>query len=348
VLGQAHRPQQRLLGLAAAFVAVLVVPAVGGADASKNADALKRENARLAHQSRSVVLGLYSLDSQLTAAQSRLSALRAQAVRLRGERASLADQLHVARAGMAISQRRLGVHLRQIYEQGDTSAIEIILGSKSLDDALTSLDNLNRTASLDKAVLAQLRGARKRLTGAAHALEARTQALAAATRSAEATAASLRQAKTERTAYVSRLATQRQLNSAQIGSLEAQARAATVRTPELTRSAPETTVAGAPTTLVAPGAVVAPGATGGRVITVSATGYALSGTTATGLPVGWGVAAVDPSVIPLGTHMTIPGYGEAVAADTGGAIVGATIDLWFPSVAQAQAWGRRTVTITLH
>jgi 3D (Asp-Asp-Asp) domain-containing protein len=97
---------------------------------------------------------------------------------------------------------------------------------------------------------------------------------------------------------------------------------------------------------------VAPAATasvaGGRTITVSATGYALSGTTATGIPVGWGVVAVDPGVIPLGTHMTIPGYGEAVAADTGGAIVGATIDLWFPSVAQAQAWGRRTVTITLH
>ena len=32
--------------------------------------------------------------------------------------------------------------------------------------------------------------------------------------------------------------------------------------------------------------------------------------------------------------MTIPGYGEAVAADTGGSIVGAAIDLWFPSVAR--------------
>ena len=52
-------------------------------------------------------------------------------------------------------------------------------------------------------------------------------------------------------------------------------------------------------------------------------------------------------MIPLGTHMTIPGYGEAVAADTGGAIVGATIDLWFPTVAQANAWGRRTVTIVV-
>jgi 3D (Asp-Asp-Asp) domain-containing protein len=43
----------------------------------------------------------------------------------------------------------------------------------------------------------------------------------------------------------------------------------------------------------------------------------------------------------------VPGYGEAVAADTGGAIRGALIDLWFPTVAAARAWGRRTVVITL-
>jgi 3D (Asp-Asp-Asp) domain-containing protein len=59
------------------------------------------------------------------------------------------------------------------------------------------------------------------------------------------------------------------------------------------------------------------------------------------------VVAVDPSVIPLGTRLTIPGYGSGVAADTGGAIQGATIDLWFPTVAQARAWGRRTVTISV-
>jgi len=81
---------------------------------------------------------------------------------------------------------------------------------------------------------------------------------------------------------------------------------------------------------------------------VSSTGYALTGITATGVPVGWGVVAVDPAVIPLGTRLTIPGYGEGVAADTGGAVRGAVIDLWFPSIAQARAWGRRTVTVTLH
>jgi 3D (Asp-Asp-Asp) domain-containing protein len=46
--------------------------------------------------------------------------------------------------------------------------------------------------------------------------------------------------------------------------------------------------------------------------------------------------------------MTIPGYGEAVAADTGGSVRGTTVDVWFPSVAQALRWGRRTVTITVH
>ena len=52
-------------------------------------------------------------------------------------------------------------------------------------------------------------------------------------------------------------------------------------------------------------------------------------------------------MIPLGTRIVVPGYGVAVAADTGGAIQGATIDLWFPTAAQAYAWGRRTVTIAV-
>jgi len=86
----------------------------------------------------------------------------------------------------------------------------------------------------------------------------------------------------------------------------------------------------------------------GRTVTVSSTGYSLAGHTATGIPVAFGVVAVDPSVIPLGTRLTIPGYGEGVAADTGSAVRGADIDLWFPTLGQARAWGRRTVTITLH
>jgi len=87
---------------------------------------------------------------------------------------------------------------------------------------------------------------------------------------------------------------------------------------------------------------------GGSRLTVETTAYALRGTTASGLPVGPGIIAVDPNVIPLGTRVYVPGYGEAVAADTGSAVKGNIIDLWMPSTSQALQWGRRTVTITVY
>jgi cystine transport system substrate-binding protein len=83
----------------------------------------------------------------------------------------------------------------------------------------------------------------------------------------------------------------------------------------------------------------------GGTMSVRATAYCLTGKTATGLPVGPGIVAVDPSVIPLGTRMTIPGYGEGVAADVGGGVAGAHIDVWMASCADAASF-TRTVTIT--
>ena len=54
-----------------------------------------------------------------------------------------------------------------------------------------------------------------------------------------------------------------------------------------------------------------------------------SGITATGTDVYQGIIATDPSVIPLGTEMYVPGYGFGTAADTGGGIIGNMIDLGY-------------------
>ncbi|GLV65335.1 cell wall-binding protein [Bacillus mycoides] len=57
--------------------------------------------------------------------------------------------------------------------------------------------------------------------------------------------------------------------------------------------------------------------------------------------------AVDEAVIPLGSTVYVEGYGTAIAGDTGSAIKGHIIDLLMPDSATANAWGRRTVKITI-
>jgi 3D (Asp-Asp-Asp) domain-containing protein len=86
----------------------------------------------------------------------------------------------------------------------------------------------------------------------------------------------------------------------------------------------------------------------GRQLTVKAYAYALRGTTATGIRVAPGVIAVDPRVIPLGTRLYVPGYGEGIAADTGGDIKGNTIDVWMSSAQAASDWGIKRITITVY
>jgi len=59
------------------------------------------------------------------------------------------------------------------------------------------------------------------------------------------------------------------------------------------------------------------------------------------------VIAVDPTVIPLGTRVWVEGYGEAIAADIGGAIKGNIIDVFIPSHEEALEWGRKTVKVRI-
>lgn len=70
-----------------------------------------------------------------------------------------------------------------------------------------------------------------------------------------------------------------------------------------------------------------------------------AGITATGAVAQRGIVAVDPDVIPLGTRVYIPGYGTAIAADTGGAINGNKIDLCMESYGEAMDFGRRSVEV---
>jgi len=282
------------------------------------------------------------------AAQTRLSALQAEAARLRGEEALLEQQIGATRRTLTTSRNVLGDDLRMLYKQGDVNALAVVLGAQSLDDAVTSLDQLSSVADESRQIVDVATQAQSRLRSLRGSLRQRIERVDAALADGRQTADALAAAHAERTAFISSLRNRQRLKAAQIAALQSAAKRVEHKSEALQAAAP---AAPSPqpisdTATAAPPPV--PAAVGARTITVTSTGYSLSGRTATGLPVGWGVVAVDPSVIPLGTRLTIPGYGEGVAADTGGAVRGATIDLWFPTPGQAGAWGRRTVAITLH
>ncbi|MEC5426012.1 ubiquitin-like domain-containing protein [Virgibacillus sp. C22-A2] len=95
---------------------------------------------------------------------------------------------------------------------------------------------------------------------------------------------------------------------------------------------------------------------GGKEYTMTASAYTAScsgcsGYTATGINLianpNMKVIAVDPSVIPLGTKVWVEGYGEAIASDTGGHIVGNRIDIHVPTKAEAYKWGVKKVKVRI-
>jgi peptidoglycan DL-endopeptidase CwlO len=335
--------------VAAGVVLLVFGPAVG----ADTAPALRAKTAALQGAEQAALLQLYAAESSLARARSEEARLATRSSALAKEEGLARRRARIVARSLAVSQSRLARILRDLYVEGDVDPIAVILGAASLDEVVTGIESLDRAAEQNRQLAREARGRATTLRGLRVRLAERRRALNAARAEARAATARLSEAASRRAATVSSLRREGAVTAGRLAALQARAQAAQRASVKLvaTAAVPAATVSSAAGGGVT-GAETVPAATatssGDRALVVDAVAYHLPGNTASGLPVGVGVVAVDPTVIPLGTRLYVPGYGPAVAADTGTAIKGNIIDLWMPSTAQAQAWGRRTVTITVY
>jgi len=329
-----------------------VLPATSGAD---QIGRLRATRAALGTQERAALLQLFSLRTGVDRARGRLTTVRQRLAGARHDRDTARRQLRAARRTLAVADARLAAQLRAIYMYDRPDVVSVLFGATSLDDVLSGLDSVNRTAASTHSLIVQTRRARARVGRRLHSLTRLTARLSRLQEAATAAGAAIAGREAEQAAYIAGLHTRQRLTAQQIAHLEHRVRAAeaastmvtvqahaakSLLAPPVTQPAPPPPTA---TTVTPP----RPASGSGKRLTVVATAYSTHGGTASGLPTGPGVVAVDPTVIPLGTRMDITGYGPGIAADTGTAIKGLRIDLWFPTLKQALNWGKRTVTITL-
>lgn len=324
------------------------VPIALAADASdlQSQTKLHADGRTLEARASAATLELYALETELRRTQADLDALAARRTEVARDRTVAQRQLEIAKQAVLVSESELALLVRALYEQphhGDP--LVVLLSAASLDEALAGLDSLSRAAGEHNRIIEQARATRTHLVALGAQLAAQEAELDGLSAVAEQRAADLDATAAARRTFVAGLRRRQGLDAARVAAIEARVRAAEEQTAAISSSTQP--VASPVETAALTAAADAIATDGARTVTVTATGYSLRGRTATGMQTAPGVVAVDPSVIPLGTRLTIPGYGAGIAADTGGAVQGNVIDLWFPTTDQALAWGRRTVTITI-
>jgi 3D (Asp-Asp-Asp) domain-containing protein len=331
----------RLVSVAALVAAATCVTSTTGANAATTS------SASLTAHERQVLYEIYADDTAIARARAAADRVSAQVATIdRGlGRARLERDL--ARNALHSAQTRLAFRLAAWYREGSPpDAVEIFLGARSLSSAIDQVQLWHRATHMDRSVIIETTDARARYALATSSLASARARAEEHHRALIEQVGELERARAARSALLDTLRRRARTDERRrLVALAERAARATRRTQRISPPPPSND----PTPVVQLAPTPAPPTTpvhSGSSLLVSSTAYALQGTTATGLPVGQGMCAVDPSVIPLGTRFEVPGYGSCLAADTGSAIVGDRIDVWVPSEAAAASWGRRDVTIT--
>ncbi len=270
---------------------------------------------------------LVTLEEALVRAQARLEQVQSEIADQRSELIRMESSFAGAQEEAARLRMTIDARLVSLYKHSNPSLAEIIITSEDLDQVLELQEYSTRLASDDIRQIQAALSEMVRISTALNQLEAGRDRLAELERQA---AAELERINRQVAQKKQLLAT-----APDAQSLQQQVGDVRQRLDQINAGGP------APSD-------VRPG----RTMIMRATAYSpqepgLNDHTATGIPARRGVAAVDPTVIPLGTRLLVEGYGEAIAGDTGSAIKGMRIDLCFDTLAECEAYGVRTVRVTV-
>lgn len=274
-----------------------------------------------------LTLELVNIDGEIAALDSRLGKIDSETAEIREKIDSLEGSIERKQELLSTQKAALAKRVRSIYVNGRSSTVTTLLSSNDISDFFNRNHYVNRVHKSDEQLVTGIKREKA-------ALEEGMNELKASLDRSNTLARELEKKKQELTSV--KAAKEKLLVKA--GEKAPAAQDATARVQQNMQNVNhQHNVTGSPT---------------GRKFTMVATAYSplepgLSYATASGLRAGRGIVAVDPSVIPLGTRVHVEGYGNAIAGDTGGAIKGNRIDLCFDTVAECNAYGRRTVVVTI-
>jgi peptidoglycan DL-endopeptidase CwlO len=115
-------------------------------------------------QAQAIMAELENLDSSLAVAIEAYNFANVELDRLDGKLEANARHLVAARKSLNVSQRRVAKRLHDIYINGDgDTTLEVLLGSRSLDDIITRLDAIDRVSAQDAQILTEVREYRRQV-----------------------------------------------------------------------------------------------------------------------------------------------------------------------------------------
>jgi len=140
--------------LLVAFAAALLL-ATGSASADPDIQSKEA-------QAQAIIAELHELEMSLGPTIEAWNGANVELDRIDGQLDLNARHLVAARKSLNVAQRRIAERLRDLYVNGEgDSMLEVLLGSRSLDDVIARLDAIERVSSQDTRILAEVKRFRK-------------------------------------------------------------------------------------------------------------------------------------------------------------------------------------------